>query len=258
MKCLLHDTDPILLGRLPLLGVLAPALLSMQKIENNCFSCLASGRLPRTTQLARPRPQREAPWYGRSGFIHPAYTPRGRIVTDDFPKDHLHQHGIMFAWTSARIDDRAVDFWNSHKQQGRVEHVETVSATADSIVVDLQHVDDTTGEPRVALNERWKIIRVPHPSMNVFDLASTQTCVTAQPIVIEEYHYGAMCVRGSAAWSQDVSMLTSGGQRRVTGNHARAKWVAMSGYVGGETCGIAAMCHPHNFRGPATCQAPPR
>ena len=36
-------------------------------------------------------------YYQRSGFIHPAFTPGGQIITDGFPEDHEHQHGWFYA-----------------------------------------------------------------------------------------------------------------------------------------------------------------
>lgn len=204
-------------------------------------------------------PKEDAPWYGRSGFIHPVYTPGGRIVTDGFPADHLHQHGLMFAWTSARVEGRPVDFWNSADRTGRVEHAETIEAGKDSLTVELRHVDDTTQPPRVVLSEVWQIRRVPHESMNVFDLLSTQTCVMDRPLEIAKYHYGAMCVRGAADWMDGRAVMrTSEGKRRDEGNHSRPRWVSMHGEVDGATCGIAAMGHPENFRAPQPVRLHPQ
>ena len=59
-----------------------------------------------------PSPVKEKPYYGRSGFIHPVYSPKGKVVTDPFPKDHLHQHALMFAWTSSMIDGKKNPIWN--------------------------------------------------------------------------------------------------------------------------------------------------
>lgn len=204
-------------------------------------------------------PKPEAPWYGRSGFIHPVYTPSGRIVTDDFPSDHLHQHGLMFAWTSAHVDGRHIDFWNSADRTGRVEHAETIESSNDSLTVELHHVDDSTEPPRVVLHETWQIRRVPHESMTVFDLRSTQTCVMDQPLKIAKYHYGAMCVRGAADWVDGRARIrTSAGKDRVEGNHTRPRWVSMQGEVDGATCGIAAMGHPDNFRAPQPVRLHPQ
>lgn len=205
-----------------------------------------------------PSPDKNAPWYGRSGFIHPVRTPSGRVVTDDFPLDHMHQHGLMFAWTSAWFDDRPVDFWNSKKQAGHVEHVKTDRADADAIVVRLRHVDDRDAKPRVVLNETWALTRVPHASMNVFDLVSTQTCATTQPLDIRKYHYGAMCVRGPIHWKSGDVMLTSEGKGQADGNHSRPNWVAMFGTVNDAVCGIAAMGHPGNYRAPQPVRLHPK
>jgi hypothetical protein len=195
-------------------------------------------------------PAADQPWYGRSGFIHPVYTPRGRVVTAGFPADHMHQHGLMFAWTSAEFDGRAVDFWNSKKEAGFIEHIETVRADKHTIVVKLRHIDETGSVPTVVLNETWEIKSVPHDSLNVFDLISTQTCATDRPLKIKKFHYGAMCIRGPSAWLEAATMVTDEGKQRAAGNHSRPNYVTLSGKIDGESCGIVAMSHPQNFRAP--------
>ena len=37
-------------------------------------------------------------------------------MTDDFPPDHAHQHGLFFAWVSTSFDGHDVDFWNQSKK----------------------------------------------------------------------------------------------------------------------------------------------
>lgn len=205
-----------------------------------------------------PSPEPEAPWFGRSGFIHPVYTPKGRIVTDDFPADLTHQHGLMFAWTSAEFEGQPVDFWNSKKLQGRIEHVKTVQADSDTIIVELQHLITLTEEPIPAIKEQWRLQRVPHPTMHVFDLVSTQTCIQDEPLKIRKYHYGGMCLRGPANWDSGENMLTSEGKTQAEGNHSRPGWVTLIGPVEGEPCGIAMMSHPDNFRAPQPVRLHPK
>ena len=46
------------------------------------------------------------PAYDRSGYIHPIHTPDGRVITNDFPKNHLHHHGAHLSspsLTSLRV-----------------------------------------------------------------------------------------------------------------------------------------------------------
>lgn len=206
-----------------------------------------------------PSPNPEVPAYGRSGFIHPVLSPSGREVTDGFPADHMHQHGLMFAWTKTVFDGHPVDFWNQKAELGNVEHVETVHADSDRIVTRLHHLDLTGETPVVVLNETWEITRVPIVQIDatftdhahVFDLVSTQTCATDRPLLLPEYHYGAMCIRGPEKWAKNKgTMLTSEGKDRSNGNHTRPHWAAIFGKQKGEFCGIAAMSHPSNFRSP--------
>jgi len=204
-----------------------------------------------------PSPIEDAPWYGRSGFIHPVYSPKGRVVTDAFPEDHPHQHGLMFAWTSAEYEGQRVDFWNSHKKQGKIEHVKTIEADGDRIKVQLRHVIVAGKHKDLAvLNEMWTITRVEHETLNVFDLVSVQTCATDKPLTLRKHKYGAMCIRGPASWSNGDAMLTSEGKSQAQGNHTRPNWVAlfgradMQGKAIGDWCGVAAMSHPDNFHGP--------
>ena len=221
-------------------------------IETNPLSLSKNGRVWMTYNAdVLPSPEPDEPWYKRSGFIHPVLTPAGRAVTEAFPADHLHQHGLMFAWTSGYFDGHPIDFWNSRVEQGHVEHVETVHADPNRIVARLRHVDDRGETPTTVLNEKWVLTRVDHPSMNVFDLESTQTCATDRPLEIKKYHYGAMCIRGPSAWlGGKATMSTSEGDSRQAGNHSRPDWVAMQGEIDGAKCGIAAIGHPGNFRHP--------
>lgn len=36
--------------------------------------------------------------FSRSNYVHPLYGLDGEILTEDFPEDHLHHHGIFWAW----------------------------------------------------------------------------------------------------------------------------------------------------------------
>lgn len=193
-------------------------------------------------------PEKDAPWFGRSGFIHPVYSPSGVLVTDDFPEGHRHQHGIMFAWTNTIIDGQSVDFWNSHKKQGLVEHAETINADKSEILVKLRHMDLTAKTPKAVIRETWKLTVVPHPTLNIFDFESVME--VNETLHIGGYRYGGLCVRGSAKWAHNAEFITSEGKGRADGNHTRPTWIAMSGKIDGKSAGIACLGNPANFRAP--------
>jgi len=47
----------------------------------------------------------------RCCYLHPVWAPNGVVVTDDFPKDHLHHRGIFWAWPVVRYRGVRYDLW---------------------------------------------------------------------------------------------------------------------------------------------------
>jgi len=47
----------------------------------------------------------------RSCYIHPLYGLSGEVLTDDFPADHYHHHGIFWTWPHVLVDGQAHDLW---------------------------------------------------------------------------------------------------------------------------------------------------
>jgi hypothetical protein len=48
----------------------------------------------------------------RSNYFHPLYDLDGNVLTEDFPKDHIHHRGIFWAWHQVRINGTTVqDQW---------------------------------------------------------------------------------------------------------------------------------------------------
>lgn len=197
------------------------------------------------------------PVFLRGGYIHPVFTPKGKIVTDDYPSDHYHHHGIWFAWTKTEFEGKHPDFWNVGDGTGRVDF-EKVGKTWSGPVyagfTSFQKYVALTGEaPKTALNEEWDV-RVYDLGSDyfVFDIVATQECASASPLILEEYRYGGMGVRGNREWKDKskVSFLTSEGKTRADGNATRGRWCHIGGSVDGQLVGLAVLDHPSNFRAP--------
>jgi hypothetical protein len=216
-----------------------------------------------------PVPKGIDPIYARSGFIHPVMTPKDKTVTDTFPRDHAHQHGIFSAWVKSTYGDRAVDFWNLGGGSGRVLH-ERVVATSESIdsasfEVDLLHRSEKP-TPIDILRERWKVtVFAPTEDYYCFDIESTQQAITETPLLIEKYHYGGMALRGNSKWLTKLDkdprgqeslvlepsqFLNDQGQDRIFGNHLPTKWVALTGKLDSLDATIVVLSHSKNFRSP--------
>jgi hypothetical protein len=47
----------------------------------------------------------------RACYIHPVWGLDGEVLTDDFPKDHYHHHGIFWTWPHIKVGDKEYDLW---------------------------------------------------------------------------------------------------------------------------------------------------
>jgi hypothetical protein len=198
--------------------------------------------------------------YRRGGYLHPIYTPAGRLVTDDFPSNHIHHHGIWMPWTKTEFEGRTPDFWNMGDGKGRVEFVSVEPAwekdNRAGFTAKHQFVDLTVQPSKVALNETWEIavsaIGGATPR-NVIDFTSTQTCATDAPLKLPQYHYGGFGFRGNWAWNgaSAFNVLTSEGETdRNKANESRGKWCRVGGAVDGQIASATILCHPDNYRFP--------
>ena len=72
--------------------------------------------------------------YLRNGFIHPAWSPAGNILTNLCPIDHWHHLGIWNPWTMVEYDGRIYDLWNIGDKQGTVRFDSLYHTAAGSFV----------------------------------------------------------------------------------------------------------------------------
>lgn len=200
------------------------------------------------------------PLFRRGGYIYPVYTPSGRLVTDHYPPKHLHQQSVWFAWTKTEFEGRHPDFWNMGDGTGKVEFValdETWGGPVHGGFKSRQRfIDLSAPSPKTVLNEVWEVTvygggQGSKPYV-MFDLVSTQECAASSPLVLPEYHYGGIGVRGHRDWDgkENAFFLTSEGKGRDDGNATRARWCHLGGRVDGQLAGIAILGHPDNFRAP--------
>jgi hypothetical protein len=51
------------------------------------------------------------PRFTRSSYIHPLYSLDGQILTQDFPRDHSHHHGLFWAWPVVEVRGVKTSNW---------------------------------------------------------------------------------------------------------------------------------------------------
>lgn len=77
-----------------------------------------------------PHPERE---HARSHYIHPLYGAGGEVLTEDAPADHLHQHGLFWAWHQVLVGGTRVgDGWIQENVQWDVREVEVLEEPASA------------------------------------------------------------------------------------------------------------------------------
>lgn len=232
------------------------------KLEAGVVKLTAGGRPVLNYQGepgAFPRPDIK-PIYRRGGYLHPILTPSGRLVSDDFPPNHIHHHGVWSPWTKTEFEGRHPDFWNMGDGKGTVEFVGFDRFWHGPVQAGFaarhRFVDLTALEPKTALNETWQLSLFNLPASagySMFELVITQRCATTSPLRLPKYHYGGLGFRGNRAWdgATNTTFLTSEGiTDRLKGNETRARWCHVGGLVDGQPAGLAILCHPDNFRAP--------
>ncbi|GAB5518180.1 MAG: hypothetical protein RhofKO_04310 [Rhodothermales bacterium] len=216
--------------------------------------------LPLLTYHAAPRPLPEGvdPAYQRGGYIYPLLSPSGVRITDDYPPSHPHQHSLWFAWTETAFRGGTPDFWNLLEQTATITS-QGVTASWSGLAqggFEAQHahvlLDGEAHE--TVLDETWRVqaYNTLRQGYHTLDLAVTQRNITADTLLLKEYHYGGLGLRGRREWTkpEDMIVLTSEGHDRSTGHATRARWAYIGGTVDGQQVGAVAMSHPENPRHP--------
>ncbi|MDB6118959.1 MAG: Methane oxygenase PmoA [Verrucomicrobiaceae bacterium] len=218
-------------------------------------------------------PQGVPDFFAHGAHLHPIFSPSGKLVTGNHPPDHFWHRGIWLAWTHTEFQGRAPDFWNMGKEKGgeltgEVRFKKLVRTWSGPVqggfVSEHEFIDHTSGSEVRVLNETWEVtttsITVAGKPVFLIDLVSTQTCAGKDALKLPTYHYGGLGMRGNRAWepAKAVTMVTSEGMDRFTGDGKKARWVHMGGLVDDADTGMAVLVHPGNFHAPQPMRLNPK
>lgn len=202
-------------------------------------------------------PPKEAdPLYKRSGYIHPLWSPGGKVLTRIQAPDHYHHYGIWGPWTKTHIDDRAVDFWNLKLGQGTVKFAGFLSEAEGAIFSGFkalqQHIDfGAVGEDQIAMNEildvrAWNI----GEGVWMVDYTTSLNSPLKNGIMLDAYRYGGgIGWRATEDWHKDnCTVLTSDNKTRKDADGSFARWCLVEGEseVKEGRSGILFLSHPSN------------
>ncbi|MDH6535557.1 hypothetical protein D0T51_09885 [Parabacteroides sp. 52] len=193
--------------------------------------------------------------FGRSGFIHPAYSPAGHVLTNIQPRDHYHHYGIWNPWTRVEYDKKVYDLWNLGDKQGTV-RATGIHATVEGNVFSgysagLDHVIFSASGEKVIMGEEMVVRAWNTPEAFMWDFDSFLSPSTALPVVIKAYRYAGFSWRGTEEWTKEnCEMMTSEGKSRQQIDGSIARWIYTTGQCGTDRAGIMFLAHPDNYNSP--------
>ena len=205
-------------------------------------------------------PEQKRALYNHNAFIHPLWSPKGTVLTDINPPDHIHHMGIWMPWTHTTYEGKMVDFWNVGDGTGTVRFSKYLATTTGAVYGGFQSEQDhvalqTSKGEQTILKEVWDVrvynVGGPEKGYWLVDFQSTQRCVADQPLIQDEYRYGGFGFRATRQWKgANADYLTSEGKTRKDGHATRARWCDSFGKAGDEWEGVTFLSNPNNFRHP--------
>ena len=226
--------------------------------------------------------------YDRAAFIHPLWTPGGKIITAGFPKEHINQNGLFLAWVQAKFGGVDGDFGSMGDKPARMLPDQYgPSIIRGPVFTELALFNKGVIKGKIYLREinTVKVYNTASADLWMFDLYYKQAPVnpdeptklpvevtgatpkpwekprvaekpprnTVPSMTLEQYHNGGIAFRGIDEWSGDniaPDVLTSGGKDRASGDGTPARWIDYTGALGDEWGGLAVFDHPRNKRYP--------
>lgn len=195
--------------------------------------------------------------YGRSGFIHPLWSPKGHELTRIQPADHYHHYGIWNPWTHVLYKGDTLDFWNLNKKEGTVRFAEFLHTTDGPVFAEYkvlhEHLVLKNRMNEVALNE-IQTVRVYEPlgrDYYIADISIDLSCATDAAFLILEYRYGGLGWRTTEKWdNKNSEVLTSESKTRKDADGSTARWCLVQGAIDSDHAGALMMSHRTNYNHP--------
>ncbi|MCL2348139.1 MAG: PmoA family protein [Planctomycetaceae bacterium] len=133
----------------------------------------------------------------RGCYMHPLFGLNGEKLTDDFPADHYHHHGMFWAWPHVKIGHAEHDFWNetTDLEQRFVKWLAKETGEHGAVLA----VENGwfVGEKKVMIERVWFRSFKRHDGSRSLDVRLFFIPVD-ETIVLrgaEEKSYGGLCVR---------------------------------------------------------------
>lgn len=179
----------------------------------------------------------------RACYIHPVWGLNGEILTDDFPQDHFHHHGIFWTWPHVGIDGQEHDLWMSDTIKQRFIrwlHRETGPIASTLAVENGWFVDDK----QVVIERVSLRVFKASDDARVIDISltwiPTEQAITLQGA--EGKSYGGLTIRFAPRSRQETVITVPSGRTEQDLPDTPLAWADLTAKFGGaETASGAAL-----------------
>lgn len=181
----------------------------------------------------------------RSSYVHPIYGLDGEVLTDDFPADHYHHHGLFWGWPHVIIGGREYDLWKMRGIRIKFEKWLAKEAGKDTAILGVEN-GWFVGDKRVMKEELRLTLQPATDNGRNIDVALTWTPVD-EPITLggaEDKSYGGVTLR--FAPRKDTVITAPSGRTTEDLLITKLPWADLSARFEGtsDTSGAALFVNP--------------
>lgn len=152
----------------------------------------------------------------RGCYIHPVYGLSGEVLTEDFPKDHYHHHGVFWSWPHVGIDGKEYDLWVYSNIQQRFVRWLAKEAGPVAAVLGVEN-GWFVGDKKVMIERVWLRVYKPADGARAIDLEFTFIPVD-RPITLrgaEGKSYGGLNLRYAPRPEKETLITVPGGKTKA-------------------------------------------
>jgi len=184
-------------------------------------------------------------------YIHPLWTPDGRIITYDSPADHVHHRGLYVGWPDVSGVDFWAEVWSSKGRRGKMATRKLLAEHISEGAARIREFNDWRKEDGTTLvrEERTWTFLPPRGNLQLVDVNIVLTAVASRvvfgsdPGKPREYH-GLTLRMGPFDKPRFFNSRGDVGDENCHGKPA--KWCALSGIQSGRPVTAAILDHPSN------------
>jgi hypothetical protein len=187
----------------------------------------------------------------RSCYIHPLYSLDGRILTEDFPQDHLHHHGLFWTWPVVKTRGQDTQTW--HPANLRQYFVRWLKREIrdNTALISVENAWRLDGKKVVAKEivtlEIHPIVEKSRTIELTITIEAVGGSLTLQGSQDQKKGYGGVSLRGAPMF-KGTALITDLGKETKDSNNKRFRWAGMSN----EKAGIKISVSPDHPDFPTT------